>query len=453
MRKFVPVILVALILSYCSRPADNPVPNQPPQTYLFVENINLPVGGKQVFHWYGNDVDGEVVGFYIAADDTTQKTYTTRNSDTLYFSSGDSIAAHLFCVWAVDNLGAVDPTPACIDFLVANTPPVIDFVRGTLPPDTTLPVATFYLEFHDDDGDATIMGLEYRLDYDSTWTMLVKDSVTGLVPSEVTIDSIEAGTRTVFFRVFDEVGAKSDSISYTWEVIPVVGDILLVDDAASYDGDVYADGIGARPYTYWNLYGNLPYSPKDMNYIVNHLGFNTIIWFTDNQRTYLDKFFPYLQAYLDAGKKLVIVSPHIANISADTVYGGFLPIFGAYAGVDTVYYRDKTIYYGNPVYNNAQHAYDSTFTYPTPLIPSVQPILVCYGDGVGLDSTAQVIYTLRDTTCNQFTWNYNPQDSTCNLPEPVVGWKKNRFYIFTIPLHQMNQNSNVPALIDQILSE
>lgn len=442
---------------YCSRPKDEPVPNQPPETYLFVERIDIPVGGKQVFHWYGNDVDGEVVGFYVAVDDTTNKDYTTERSDTFYFSAGDSIAPHLFCVWAVDNENAIDPTPACIDFLVRNTPPTLNFVGGTLPPDTTLPVSTFYLEFHDEDGDGTVMGVEYRLDYESSWHRILKDSVTGLVPSEITVDSIQPGSRTVFFRVFDEVGAYSDSISYSWTVIPVVGDILLVDDAQSYDGDVYIQGIGSRQFTYFDIYGNPIYSPKDRSYIINSLGFHTVIWFTDNRRTYLDQFFSSLQSFLDNGNKLIIVSPHIANIAVDTVYGGFAPVFGVYGGVDSLLYKDKTIFNGNAVYENAQYAapVDSS-TYPGPLEPSVKPILNAYSDGVALDSAAIPLYVLRDTVCNRFTWNYNPSDSTCTLPEPVVGWKKvdnYKFYIFTIPLHLMNYNDNVDDLIDQILGE
>lgn len=441
---------------YCSRPKDEPVPNQPPETYLFVERIDIPVGGKQVFHWYGNDVDGEVVGFYVAVDDTTNKDYTTERSDTFYFSAGDSIAPHLFCVWAVDNENAIDPTPACIDFLVRNTPPTLNFVGGTLPPDTTLPVSTFYLEFHDDDGDETIMGVEYRLDYESSWHRILKDSITGLVPSEITLDSIQSGSRTVFFRVFDEVGAYSDSISYSWTVIPVVGDILLVDDAGLYDGDVYIQGIGGRQFTYWNLYDNPLNSPKDRNYVINSLGFRTIIWFTDNRRTYLDRYFSYLQTFLDNGNKLIIISPNISNVAVDTLYGGFVPLFRTYADVDTVYYKDKTIYNGNAVYENAQYARAEVSGYPNPLEPSVRPIMAAYADGVLVRDSAQVLYTLQDTTCNRFTWNYNPADSTCSLPQPVVGWKREsgyKLYIFTIPLHQMDYNGNVDDLIDLILSE
>ncbi len=437
---------ILLLLIACQKPESNPVPNSPPETFLFVDTIRDPIASKQVFHWYGNDKDGEVVGFYIAKDDTSNKSFTTKYSDTLYFEADSLPTPHLFCVWAVDNEQAVDPTPACINFLSKNTPPTIAFQSGTLPPETTLSIATFFLDMYDPDGNATLGGFMYRLDTDTAWNIVPKDSLGNLI-TEITLTNIPPGLRTVFFRAFDEAGGVSDSISYTWFVLPVNGNILLLDDDPGYSGTFYEDALSAYLLTRWNIDNNFPYAFRDFNLSINSLGFTTIIWFTSDAQSHLSYALNALVEFLNSGGKLIVFSPQFVNATYDTIYGVYHPLLTDYSGVDSVVYSDKP-FINNPLFNRMKAV---STTYPSPL-EMTQP-LINGGDGVLLNASATLMYELEDTLCNSFNWRYNPSTGNCDLPVPIIGWKKGKFYVFTFPLHYFNANANAQQLLIQIINE
>ncbi len=145
------VVLIGLILvlgSGCREIAtENADRNRAPETYLSAAPTDSIAGGgltriphRYRAHWSGADLDGEVVGFYVAVTETTLDVqsgvplrlpaprpeayrFTTSRDSLFTFSvleGRGSDRQHALYVYAVDNQGRVDPTPAVSHFVARN---------------------------------------------------------------------------------------------------------------------------------------------------------------------------------------------------------------------------------------------------------------------------------------------------------------------------------------------
>ena len=136
------ILLTAVVLwTSCERPTQPPFPNTEPDTRL----ANVPYDSSTVFplvklSWSGGDYDGYVaryqyryVTYHLAAGSTTRwLPYdstawkdTTGTSVTIAFNSNQALNMQRFMVRAVDNAGAVDPTPVeRIIFTTKASPPI-----------------------------------------------------------------------------------------------------------------------------------------------------------------------------------------------------------------------------------------------------------------------------------------------------------------------------------------
>ncbi|MBN2354785.1 hypothetical protein JXO59_01660, partial [candidate division KSB1 bacterium] len=208
-----------------------PLGNQPPETHLFLfvderqvtVSDTLPDGqvvinvytvgldttpSRQILHWWGDDADGEVVGYYYQWDYQFEPTYTTLEYDTFYVPIRSRYDEFTFKVWAVDDKGLQDPSPAELRFPVFNTPPTIQFRLNSNPRITgnpevtnyTFPTRTFIWEAADDDGRETITAIYYALDDTSNWTQL-----TG-TEDQITLRNLEPGEHTFFVKAQDVSG-------------------------------------------------------------------------------------------------------------------------------------------------------------------------------------------------------------------------------------------------------
>jgi len=140
--------------------------NVPPDTYLTGVPAESTISVYYAhLYWYGNDADGEVVGFeYAVADsepadeDTLTYRYTTKTDSVFRLPVGQSqqVLGHRIYMRAIDNEGAVDPEPAwaffgaadlvaptailtlaeAFDPLTGETMALTDSVNTTLPSDT-----------------------------------------------------------------------------------------------------------------------------------------------------------------------------------------------------------------------------------------------------------------------------------------------------------------------------
>ncbi|MEP7029009.1 MAG: hypothetical protein ABI960_10475 [Candidatus Eisenbacteria bacterium] len=140
--------MVSLILvagAGCRKiPTENTDRNRPPETYLTAAPADTIGGGgpSRISHryraqWSGADVDGEVVGFFVAVTETTvdvatgrpfrlpaprpsQYRFTTARESLFTFTVLEGRGTdreHALYVYAVDNQGKVDPTPAVTHFV------------------------------------------------------------------------------------------------------------------------------------------------------------------------------------------------------------------------------------------------------------------------------------------------------------------------------------------------
>ncbi len=161
-------VLIGLILvtgSGCRElSTENTDRNRAPETFLTAAPVDSVAGGglTRIAHryraaWSGADIDGEVVGFFVAVTETTvdatsgrpfrlpaprpsQYKFTTSRESLFIFTTLEgrgSDRQHALYVYAVDNQGRVDATPAVTRFVARNPSlPVALFrqaeARGTI---------------------------------------------------------------------------------------------------------------------------------------------------------------------------------------------------------------------------------------------------------------------------------------------------------------------------------
>ncbi len=336
------------------------VGNQPPETHLFLFvnerqitiTDTLPNGqvvtkvytvgldttpSKQIVHWWGDDADGQVVGYYYQWDYQPSPVYTTLEFDTFYVPIRSRYDEFTFKVWAVDDKGLQDPTPAELRFPVFNTPPTIKFRLNSNPRITgnpevtsyTFPTRTFIWEVADDDGRETVMAVYYALDDTTHWIKLPGSA------DQITLRGLSPGEHTFYLKAQDIAGAFSQTISFPdrndpqvpnhWVVKPVKGEVLLVNDYAQ-DQNLYQvqkfyenildQVIGNNNYSVWeigsertptiNAQNALPYSSIDIEANLSY--FSKVIWFAHLGRPHLSKAGLSITRFMNNGGKIFITN-------------------------------------------------------------------------------------------------------------------------------------------------
>ncbi len=426
---FLPLILVLAGLS-CKKPASLPVENIPPETHIFIEGTVDTVPAYQIIHWYGNDPDGYVVGYYYHWDSDTP-VFTTANVDTFTLSvpDSDSIGIHAFYVAAVDNEGAEDPTPAEVTIPVKNSPPTIEFQHGTLPPDTTLPYVTYYVETHDIDGDESVIGFYYRTDYDTMWTFQSIDT------DYVTFENVPVGEHSFYFRSVDRSHAISEEIADTVVIIPAQGDILLIDDSPDANADntygEFFETYYAGNYTLWNVGKFLPYSYYDIDGIVNKLGFKVIFWYTGSDVNAMTPLKRSIETYIDNGKALFLIGPSVL----DTVYDptdtlSSRTFMNHYLGVGSVKKWNTLMLNGGMVKTDTQDTLLLS-------VPAFKLEFVTPFDSIGAEEYFVAFGSTVSDTANCIGVRY-PSSSP-------------RVYFMPVELHKFNGNGNLQAVLKEII--
>lgn len=261
---------------------------------------------RQELHWWGEDPDGYVIGYYYRWNIDSSWTFTQNESRVFYVPIQTQVDVFSFEVSAIDNDSLLDPTPATLVLPIRNSAPTIEFryrsnpLRGDLPTDTsfTFPTRTFVWDVQDQDGIQTVTDIFYALDdtcaSDTCWNRLDAASY-----SSITLTGISPGLHTFFLKARDIAGAESEIIHFPdtadvstpnfWKVTPVVGDVLLVDD---FDNDSYnlakqyfqsaldsmvLDTGAEVEYSVWEIGAELPFSSVDVSANLNY--FRHVIWY------------------------------------------------------------------------------------------------------------------------------------------------------------------------------
>ena len=275
----VSIFISVLIVSCTDDPVSNPAGNQSPNTglSLYPDSTILPQQSRITVHWWGDDPDGIVIGYYFTWDNINWS-FTASNDSLFALQIGVSDTIYTFRVSAVDNegnklydnnvnrngidfgpepfidenddgqynqgeffydIGLVDPTPARFDFPLRNTAPTISWSDLSFLPDTSFPVMSFSWNVDDIDGVESIVSIEIVLNDTTnqsnivnidcsvrTVTLRTNDFSTGTAAMEILIESQEGNiypellpglildaNNSFYVRAVDISGAASPFIS------------------------------------------------------------------------------------------------------------------------------------------------------------------------------------------------------------------------------------------------
>ncbi len=347
---------VLAVLAGCADMQDITVPNLAPQTYVaLADSVRNPTVYIQTLNWWGDDKDGEVVGFeYRWSSDPglpgcglpADWTFTEENSKVFHLPVTDSIGTHSLEVRAMDNEGAVDETPATLRLPVTNNPPVVRiYDRGALP-DTTFPALRIRWVGDDPEGNETILGYKLWLDGNEQNARVLSpaDTTVSLVPADF---EDRFGTRTLNLVAIDSGCDTSAVVTYTWYIKETTGDLLVVDDITSaHAGNAksdkfYAEALGSCVAAYSELalerYGGSVSYPHNFPELVKM--FETVIWYSDPLRPgteSLEEMDDVYPSYVQSGGNFLVVSlGAIGTDGALTDSVGF-EVFG----IDGLYMRN-----------------------------------------------------------------------------------------------------------------
>ena len=349
---------------FISHKKGTPVKNLPPETYIYlfvsqdtlvrtdtvqtdqgmrVVRDTIIVGidttqSRQVVHWWGDDPDGMVIGYYYQWDFQPAPVWTTQEVDTIYLPIRTRYDAFTLRVWAVDNDSLRDPTPAVLRFPVQNSPPQIEFRVNSNPPAPpgkpnvvayTFPTRTFVWDVTDLDGRQTVVKILWALDDTTRWHELDGRA------NSVTLTDIPPGEHRFFVKAVDIAGAESPVISFpdpnddrtpnTWIVKQPQGDVLLVNDFAqdqnlhqvqSFYTKILDEVIGRDNYSVWeigtdkvpviNPQNRLPYSQIDIEATLNY--FKKVIWFAHLGRPHISQAGLSITKFMRNGGKIFITN-------------------------------------------------------------------------------------------------------------------------------------------------
>jgi hypothetical protein len=411
------VILLLILMVGCSKDFTNqPLPNQPPKTFLTIvpDSTLRSTTSQQHLHWWGVDPDGFVKGYYISFD-SLHWTFTTSNDSVIGLRISTSDTTYKFFVAAVDDQGAIDPKPASLKYPIHNSPPVVSFVFQSDVPDTTYPVATFQWNGYDVDGNETVVGYYYALD-DTTnpakWKNLTSDN------NRVTLyksDGLTEGTHIFYLKARDVAGAYSKTIrmpidtTKTWYVKEPKGDFLIIDDygiadaTASFYSQMFDTLMSGRlkAKDIWDIKDGYTSTTRGKyvpalitpTFTESIKLFKYILWYCD-QNPQMDIAQSSIPAYKAAGGKILFVTGFLMYPADARGFGDFAPI----DNIESSYFKSILLSKDSLVAVVDQ-------TYPT-LYRDANPAAYTFPRGLLPKGNARIIYQMgkspfwasRDTT-------------------------------------------------------
>lgn len=494
------ILILSLVIFTCDKNPlhsdrdSQPYRNKAPETFLFLfispdttsdpDSLYSPgidtTASKQILYWWGEDGDGQVIGYYYQWDYQDEPVWTTAEYETFYVPIRSSYDEFTFTVWAVDNDSLIDPTPAIQMFPVFNSFPEISFKINSNPkvlagdPNVisyTFPTRTFFWDISDTDGIETVTSILWALDDTTEWNIIERNGQ--VLPDHITITGIEQGYHTFFAKAVDIAGAESNTIFFPnttddqipdkWYVKSPEGEVLLVDDYAmgQTDGSAqqfYADILESivGSFSVWEI-GNtsswnpinsqnaLPYAIADIEANLNY--FENVIWFSHLGPPNISEAGLSITKYINNGGKILIAN---GNETFPDTNWTFTDIDSAYR-INPAPIRLLTGFKINALFGDenlndllgleigSENIYFNTISNKVSgLIPG---------------SHSEIIYRLEhgDSTGIPVDQIYSG--------EPVVGIKYDPSFLsgksiyYSLPLHACDNKRNVKHLIEYILNE
>jgi len=508
-------LLLMLILLAGSIPfttCDNPflkerkseqLPNQPPETYLFLffDSDTLTVqdttyqngepvivqdtvittldttASRQELHWWGEDSDGEVVGYWYQWNYMDEPVFTSAEAGTFYVPIRQQYDIFDFQVQAVDNDSLIDPVPAKLSFPVFNSFPHINFRNKSNPPapagnpdvtNYTFPTRTFVWDAVDPDGNETITEILWTLDDTTEWNVIQRDQF-GNLPDHLTLTEIPVGYHTFYLKARDIASAESnlimfpdtsdDNVPNHWYVKPAVGSVLLVNDF-SWDQNDYTvqtfytdilEEIIAPPDTYsvWEIgstFGDaavnqqnaLPYSSTDIEAYLNY--FEKVIWFCHLGKPHITESGLSMTRYIKNGGHLFITNGN--EQAPDTTW--------LFTSIDSTFRLNPGGRLLPDIYVNANFGIPEVDDQLNLRIEQLIGNRVSALIPKGISGTHSV-YKMQhpDSTSIAVPYQGTPVVALHFEPDYIAG---ESIYL-SLPLHYCNGDQNVKALLDYIIND
>lgn len=488
------ILFLSLLLWQCDDPFDQNIPeskayNLPPKTYisLFIlpdtvlvpgdywvnENDTIAVTdtmvigldttiSKQVVHWWGDDPDGNIIGYNLkwSYEDTT--IFTTTEKDTFYLPILTNFDIFTLTVQAMDNDSLLDPSPARISFPVINSHPEIEWKLNSLPvvgntPNVThksFPHHSFFWNISDIDGRETVTKILYTIDDTTDWQELPGDE------DQILIENIPSGNHRFFIKAQDIAGAYSKTLSFpdpmdedhpnTWKVEEPKGDLLLVNDYVGdqiyyeiqtiYE-DIFKDIVGKDNYSIWEIGADdvpmvnpqnaLPYSTTDIKLNLSY--FDKVFWFSYLRRPHItDAALAFTQFVSDGG---ILFISNGNEISPDTTW--------TFTEIDSTYKLNPggRLYPGNTIYANFEDSTENEqLNLKTDqLIGNRVSAIIPFG-------TSKIRYEMEDADTSSVSLPYDGHPTVMIETDINEG----KMYYMSVPLHFCRGNNNLDLLFKKI---
>ncbi len=412
---------------------------------------------RQAIHWWGDDPDGEVIGYYYQWNYMPEPAFTAVESDTFYLPLKTAFDIYTFRVWAVDNDSLRDPSAAMASFPVVNTPPTIEWKLNSLPPVQGDPDVvhksfshhSFFWDVYDLDGLETVTSIYYAVDDSSVWNQLPGSE------RSVLIKDLSPGYHRIFIKAQDIAGAQSKVISFPdslddehpngWLVQEPVGEVLIVNDYALDQVNYTTQNfyqmmldtlIGADAYSVWeigagrtNVHNSVPYATEDIELNLSY--FQKVFWFTlEGDNSIAQSALALTRFVADGG---ILFMNNGKQSVPDSTW--------TFTKIDTTY-EIKT--QGRLFVNTGFVPFWDTDELNQSLPLAVNSLIATRHYAVVPGSGAKVRYQLEDPSINNNRYKGTP---------PVMveyGINDGKSYYFSLPLHKCNGNNNIDKLFMHI---
>ncbi len=430
---------------------------------------------RHELHWWGEDSDGEVVGYQYRWNVDTVWSFTTKESGIFYVPILTNFDVFRFEVAAMDNDGLLDTlTPAKVVFPVKNSPPSVSFRYLSNPQivdiqgDTafTFPTRTFVWDSDDQDGIETITNVLYALDEtcDTCWIQLGAESSVTLNETE-----LDAGFHTFYLKVQDIAGAESFIVSFPdtlnedepnyWKVMPVVGNVLLVDDfpldgynnSQMWFRTVLDSIVGGDNYSVWEIGDELPFSSTDITANLNY--FDHVIWNAAYNNTGAAS-----DTYLDASSNILSYVMGGGNLFLDAIDWdddstfAFFPIDSSFT-INT----NGRLMMGRILHSQVDSALDLELS--KLIAVRVKSFIPATEDSTSFPHfESEDLYHLQEPGSGLDTWIGTP--NVCSMGKFVISpsQESGKIILMSIPLHNgydptLEGNGSAGKFIEYLLNE
>ena len=427
----------------------------------------------QEVHWWGDDPDGDVIGYEYRWSFMDEWEYTEDEKAIFYLPLRTQFDIYSFKVRAMDNDSLVDPTPAITSFPVFNSPPQIEWKLNSLPVSTKTADSvhvsfkhhSFFWDISDIDGEETITDIYYSIDDTSSWEHLPGTE------RQVLITDLTPGYHIIFLKAEDIAGSESNIISFPdqnneddkikkWFVKETVGDLLIVNDFANDQGtyeyqnyyeNIIKSLVGSDGYTIWeigrsgtdgkNTANTIPYSPEDIE--LNLKTFSKVFWFSYYGGNSIDESSLALTRFVADGGTLLMNNSQVydiqLDIKPDTTW--------TFTDLDSVYLIEGRMESGNFEPSKTVHI---NATWGDTEVDSLLELKVSktIGKMFGIfpGSSSRTRYQVEPTENNTSNYTGNP----IVMIESDIALGKS--YYMSLPLFDVKGNDNIDELFKLVFN-